>query len=327
MKLLFLTHPYPNYVPDLLLHGLRKLIGPAVVDYPRKDCVYDGVLGLGVCPPNQLCPGWFPADGGEVDREDVPRKIRSGFFDCVVCDVRALQQWIEPPRRRRRPRWRSSTARIAPSRSTAGRRCSSAGRPTASDGSIPLPMSLPEEIFNWIAAYDGQPKRHSIGFLGSTQDDGRREFIEQLAAFYPDGLFSASVVPSERNPFPAGALRPRRVLPGAAGLPGRAVAAGRRVRYLPVLGKRRLQRRPPGPAVPDPHPGRLLRRGEHPAVQRHRRPPPAGRRRPGRERRCAGADRRRPPSPLSPPSDHGRARYFLDRIGDRLPGRAGRADG
>jgi hypothetical protein len=50
MNILFLTHPYPNYGPDLLLHGLRKLLGPAVVDFPRKDCVYEGILGLGVCP-------------------------------------------------------------------------------------------------------------------------------------------------------------------------------------------------------------------------------------------------------------------------------------
>ena len=57
MKILFITHWYPNYVPDLLLHGLRKLMGPDVVDFPRKDCLYEGVLGLGVCPPDQLCPG------------------------------------------------------------------------------------------------------------------------------------------------------------------------------------------------------------------------------------------------------------------------------
>ena len=50
MKILFLTHPYPNYVPDLLLHGLRKLLGPDVIDFPRKDCLYDGILGVGRLP-------------------------------------------------------------------------------------------------------------------------------------------------------------------------------------------------------------------------------------------------------------------------------------
>jgi glycosyltransferase involved in cell wall biosynthesis len=203
MKLLFLTHPYPNYVPDLLLHGLRKLIGPAVVDYPRKDCLYDGVLGLGVCPPNQLCPGWFPADGGEVDRADVPRKIGSGFFDCVVCDVRALHGWIETLGASPTP-LALIDGEDRPFPVNRGSAVLFRRETDGTDGSIPLPMSLPEEIFNWIAAYDGQPKRYSIGFLGSTQGDGRRELIEQLAALCPDGLFSASVVPSERNPFPQG---------------------------------------------------------------------------------------------------------------------------
>ena len=74
MRILFVTDSYPNYVPDLLLHGLRKLFGPDVVDYPRKNCLYDGVLGLGVCPDDQRCPGWFPDDDRQIDRSDVWRK-------------------------------------------------------------------------------------------------------------------------------------------------------------------------------------------------------------------------------------------------------------
>ena len=203
MNILFLTHPYPNYVPDLLLHGLRKLIGPAVVDYPRKDCVYDGVLGLGVCPANQLCPGWFPPDGGDVDREDIPQKIRSGFFDCVACDVRALAQWSALLATSSLPLavidGEDRPIPIGLANAVLFRR-----ETDGSDGSIPLPMALPEEIFNWIAAYDYLPKRYSVGFLGSTRYDGRREFIEKLAPLYPDGLFSASIVPSGHNPSPQG---------------------------------------------------------------------------------------------------------------------------
>ena len=97
MKLLFLTHPYPNYVPDLLLHGLRKLLGPDVVDVPRKDCLYNGVLGLGICPPNQLCPGWFPPDRGDIDREDIPNKIKRGFFDYVDLRPSGLQTLARLP--------------------------------------------------------------------------------------------------------------------------------------------------------------------------------------------------------------------------------------
>lgn len=203
MNILFLTHPYPNYVPDLLLHGLRKLLGPAVVEYPRKDCLYQGVLGLGICPSNQLCPGWFPQDDGRIDRDDIPAKIAKGFFDCIVSDVRALGQWMPSLER-------SQTALaivdgedrpvpIGPGRYLVFRR-----ETDGTDYSIPLPMALPEEIFNWIVSHDDQPKAYSIGFLGSAPDDQRRRFIEQLAACYPDGLFRSSVVPSQQNPFPEG---------------------------------------------------------------------------------------------------------------------------
>jgi hypothetical protein len=90
MNILFITHPYPNYVPDLLMHGLRKLLGEHLVDYPRKACVYEGVLGLGICPVQQRCPDWFPDDKGRIDRTDILLKARKGYFDLVVCDLRAI---------------------------------------------------------------------------------------------------------------------------------------------------------------------------------------------------------------------------------------------
>lgn len=92
MKILFVTHPYPNYVPNLLLRGLRKLLVPEVVDIPRKDCLYEGILGLGVCPDDQMCPNWFPSDEGQIDRDDIPGKIGGGDFDWVVTDVRGHGQ-------------------------------------------------------------------------------------------------------------------------------------------------------------------------------------------------------------------------------------------
>jgi hypothetical protein len=203
MKILFLTHNYPNYVPDLLLHGLRKLLGPEVVEFPRKDCLYQGVLGLGVCPANQLCPGWVPEDHSEIDRADLPAKIQKGFFSLILSDVRALGQWL--PQLGRSPSklviidGEDRPVYISPGRYVVCRR-----ETDGSDYSIPLPMALPEEILNWITSYDALPKKYSIGFLGSTHDGRRRALIEQLARWYPDGLFSASVVPSQSNPFPEG---------------------------------------------------------------------------------------------------------------------------
>jgi Glycosyl transferases group 1 len=205
MRLLFLTHPYPNYVPDLLLHGLRKLLGPAAVDYPRKDCLYQGVLGMGVCPEDQRCPGWFPSDEGLVDRSDIWIKAAEGYFDLVVCDLRSaerlsahLKQW---PRRcvlidgEDRPRPIPPGPYVVFRRETDG-----------SDYSIPLPMALPEEILHWIIRYDDAPKRYTIGFLGSTHDGGRKRVVDILARHYPESLFQATAVPSNDQPQPLGRL-------------------------------------------------------------------------------------------------------------------------
>ena len=171
---------------------------------PRKDCLYQGVLGLGMCPPNQLCPGWFPPDDGEIDREDIPQKIRRVFSTVSSATCAPRGSGCRPSRNKPHALaiidGEDHPVPIRPGQYVVFRR-----ETDGTDYSVPLPMALPEEIFNWIVSYDSLPKPYSIGFLGSTQDDGRRRFIEQLAALYPDGLFSASVVPSEQNPFPRGA--------------------------------------------------------------------------------------------------------------------------
>lgn len=205
MNILFVTHSYPNYVPDLLLHGLRKVFGPAVVDYPRKDCVYQGVLGLGVCPEDQLCPGWFPADTGQIDREDIPHKVKSGYFNYVVCDIRAVsflnKEFAGWPDGLVIIDGEDSPTEIPPGKYIICRR-----ETDGTDFSIPLPMALPEEILNWIASYDSIPKRYSIGFLGSAQDDRRRQIIETIAKHFPDALLQTSIIPKETDPSPAGRI-------------------------------------------------------------------------------------------------------------------------
>ena len=203
MKILFLTHAYPNYVPDLLLHGLRKLLGPGVVDYPRKDCLYAGVLGLGVCPQNQLCPDWFPADDGKIDRTDIAAKLNCDYFDWVVSDYRALGLF-----KRMAPSTRIKLAIVdgedRPVPIPPGPYVICRRETDGSDFSIPLPMGLPEEVLTWIAGYDDLPKRYSIGFLGSTRDDQRRRIAETIAAHYPDALLQATAVPTEENQLPEG---------------------------------------------------------------------------------------------------------------------------
>ena len=203
MRILFVTHPYPNYVPDLLLHGLRKLLGPAVVDFPKKECLYQGVIGLGVCSDDQLSPGWFPDDNDQIDREDIWQKLRHRYFDYLICDCRSVsdisQQHLPADLKLVLIDGEDRPARISPGKYIICRR-----ETDGSDFSIPLPMALPEELLHWIKEYDDFPKEYSVGFLGSVSDDGRKKILEFLANYYPDTLFSTTLVPSESSPRPAG---------------------------------------------------------------------------------------------------------------------------
>jgi len=91
MKILFLTSPYPNFVTDLLLHGFRKLFDNEVIDFPRKDSLYSGDL-VGFSPEGQTNRPLFPSDGNRIDRTDIPRKIRKGYFRYIICDLRVFPQ-------------------------------------------------------------------------------------------------------------------------------------------------------------------------------------------------------------------------------------------
>ena len=77
MRILFICHPYPNYVPDLLLHGLRKIIGDDVVDFPRKDILYDGILGQSYLDPipGLMAGNCSPTPG--LNRPEIPRHGQS----------------------------------------------------------------------------------------------------------------------------------------------------------------------------------------------------------------------------------------------------------
>jgi hypothetical protein len=41
LRILFLTAPHEDYLADGLLHGLRTLVGPTVVDFPKSEFLYD----------------------------------------------------------------------------------------------------------------------------------------------------------------------------------------------------------------------------------------------------------------------------------------------
>jgi Glycosyl transferases group 1 len=188
MNILMLCAPHPNYVPDLLLHGMRKLFGDSVVDFPRKDCIYDGICGQ---PNLDRVPGLMADDAG-VDRDDVGGKLAAGFYDFVLCDVRAFNAQLGLLQNSRCPLavidGEDFAARINPGPYVILRR-----ETDGNDFSIPLPMALPEEVLDWIDRHADTPKTHSIGFLGSRSKytPDRNAMLDEIARQFPDSLVNA----------------------------------------------------------------------------------------------------------------------------------------
>ena len=94
MKILFIhsegnnTH-YNDYMSDLLLHGLRQLLGFQVIDYPGSWYMYsDEILkrkydknklwGRGLTIKNTL------NNFNSIDRTDIEKKIQNKYFDLVI---------------------------------------------------------------------------------------------------------------------------------------------------------------------------------------------------------------------------------------------------
>lgn len=194
MNVLVLCSAYPNYVPDLLLHGMRKLLGDSAVDYPRKDVLYDGICGQ---PNLDRVAGLMP-DDGQVDRDDIAHKVANGFFDLVLVDIRAFNDNIVLLQQNRSPLalidGEDHPARIAPGPFVILRRETS-----GNDNAIPLPMALPTEVMDWIDRHAAAEKTHSIGFLGSRSrmTPDRNIMLDELARIFPDGLIASWDVSAE----------------------------------------------------------------------------------------------------------------------------------
>ncbi|MEW6188002.1 MAG: glycosyltransferase [Thermodesulfobacteriota bacterium] len=206
MRILFLTHPFPNFVPDLLLHGFRKLFGPEVVDFPKKESLYSGDL-VGFAPEGQVNRPLFPTDGAQVDRDDIPRKIKNGYFDYVFCDLRAMQQVLQIlsdiPKGFVIIDGEDQPQSIPPGPFVLCQR-----ETDGSHYSIPLPMALPEELMHWIQSYDSSPKSYTVGFLGSfTQAYEERKIIaEKISLWFKDSLLNVCPVPQAGGKTPEGWL-------------------------------------------------------------------------------------------------------------------------
>jgi hypothetical protein len=85
MRILYLTHEYLDYLSDEVLYGLRFLMGENVVDYPKKEILYQHSKGK--VPVTMVWGNGATAFGlpeTSVDREDIKKKIDTGYFDLII---------------------------------------------------------------------------------------------------------------------------------------------------------------------------------------------------------------------------------------------------
>jgi len=98
LRILFLTDDREDYLADGLLHGLRQLPGLEVVDYPRKECMYEGGRKCKVAPKFGVRGGGFSLYGlltepqGGIDRSFIWQRLAGGWFDAVLIS-NVWRQW------------------------------------------------------------------------------------------------------------------------------------------------------------------------------------------------------------------------------------------
>src|SRR5262245_46873024 len=98
MRVLFLQANSEDYLADSLLHGLREVLGPDLVDLPRRDALYDdleperrsALYGRGF-----TLYGLLPEI--EVDRERPLARLLDGEFDvAILADIhRNWGPWLQ----------------------------------------------------------------------------------------------------------------------------------------------------------------------------------------------------------------------------------------
>lgn len=190
-------------MPDLLLQGLRLILGDQVIEYPRKDCLYQGVIGLAICPENQLCPNWFPDDQQQIDRSNINSKLKNNYFDLICADIRAIAQFQNEISTYTGPMV-FIDGEDQPVKLKLDRVLLFSREGTDPNLSKPLPMALPKKVMQMIQRKHGEAKNYDIGFLGSlpNPEDKRRDWLEQLENTGLRCLFSSHqmATPDQQNP-------------------------------------------------------------------------------------------------------------------------------
>ena len=94
MKILFIhsegnnTH-YNDYMSDLLLHGLRQLLGTQIIDYPGSWYMYSDEILNRQFDKNRLWGKGFTIKNtlnnyNSIDRTDIEKKIQNKYFDLII---------------------------------------------------------------------------------------------------------------------------------------------------------------------------------------------------------------------------------------------------
>ena len=90
MRILYISNGQnPDYLCDMVFHGLRGELGVDVVDVERVWYMYAGEFGAGRHDRSKLYGRGLTmfgllGDDSEVDRTDILQKIRSKYFDLVI---------------------------------------------------------------------------------------------------------------------------------------------------------------------------------------------------------------------------------------------------
>ena len=78
-----------NYLRELTIHGLRKLYGHNIVDYPKSWGSYDKEVELRGMSKEHLWGKGFNISGinkdsNDIDRTDIKKKISKRYFDLII---------------------------------------------------------------------------------------------------------------------------------------------------------------------------------------------------------------------------------------------------
>ena len=90
-----------DFMSDLLLHGLRQLYGPEVIDYPSCWYMYSDEITKNKYDINKIWGKGFTINNtlnnyNSIDRTDIKKKIEEKYFDLIIYgSVRRSDQFID----------------------------------------------------------------------------------------------------------------------------------------------------------------------------------------------------------------------------------------